>query len=73
MGWWYAVWLDMEDPQKNDCWTCLNVKQSFGVLASWKSLPDILQNPEESDWQTFNWDETVFQISLFMEKSAGYY
>ena len=47
--------------------------KSFGVLASWKSLPDILQNSEESDWQTVNIGGTVFEISCFMEKSAGYY
>ena len=45
--------LDMQDPQKNDCWTCLKVRQSFGV-PSWKSLQDILQDTEESDWQTAN-------------------
>ena len=59
--------LDMQDPQKNDCWTCLKkVRQSFSVPASWKSLPDILQDIEESDW-------IVFQISCFMEKSVRYF
>ena len=22
---------DMQDPQRNDCWTCLKVRPSFGV------------------------------------------
>ena len=65
--------LDMQDPQKNDCWTCLKVRQSFRVPASWKKLPDILQDTEESDWQTANIDRTVFEIYCFMEKSTGYY
>ena len=65
--------LDMQDPQRNDCWTCLKVRWSFRVLAAWKSLPDILQDTEESEWQTANIGRTVFEISYFMEKSAGYY
>ena len=47
------------------------VRQSFGVPASWKSLPDILQGTEESDWKTANIN--AFGISCFMEKSARYY
>ena len=58
--------LDMKNPQREDCWTCLNVRWSFGVPDSWKSLQDILQDTADSDW-------TVFEISCFMDKSAGYY
>ena len=66
--------LDMQDPQKNDCWSCLKkVRQSCSVPASWNSLSDILQDSEESDWQTSNIGGNVFEISCFMEKSSGYY
>ena len=66
--------LDMQDLQKNDCWSCLKkVRQFFRVPVSQKSLPDILQDIEKSDWQTANIGETVFEISCFMEKSDGYY
>ena len=44
--------LNSQDPQRNDCWTCLKVRLSFRVPASWKSLLDILQDTEESDWHT---------------------
>ena len=63
--------LDMEGPQRNDCWTCLKVKPSFRVPALSKSLPDILQATVESDWQTANIGGIVFEISCFMEKSTG--
>ena len=39
----------------------------FGVPALWKSLLDILQDTEESYWQTANTGGTVFEISCFME------
>ena len=65
--------LDLQDPQRNDGWTCLKVRRSFGVPASWKNLPDIMHDTEESDWQTANIGRTVFEIFCFMEKSAGYY
>ena len=65
--------LDMQDPQKNN-WGCLKkVRQSFRVPASWKSLPDVLQDTEKSDWQIANIVGTLFKISCFMEKSVGYY
>ena len=60
-------------PMENECWTCLKVRWSFRVPASWKNLPDILLDTEESDWQTANTGRNVFGISSFMEKSAGYY
>ena len=66
---------DKQDPQKQQ----LNlpkseiVLQGYWVTASWKSLPDILQNTEESDWKTANIGKTVFEISYFVEKSARYY
>ena len=63
---WLLHKLDTKIPQREDCWTCLNVRWSFGVPASWKSLGDILQDTEESDW-------TVFEISCFMKMSVGYY
>ena len=66
--------LDLQDPQNNDCWSCLKkLRQSFKVLVSWKSLPDILQDTEECDWQTAYIDVTVFEISHLTEKSARYY
>ena len=65
--------MDMQNLQWNDCWTCLKVRRSFGVTASWKNLPDILQDTEENYWQTVNIGRTVFEISCFMEKSSGYY
>ena len=65
--------LDIHDHQQKDCWICLQVRQSFRVAASLKYLPDILQDTEESDWQTANIGKTAFQISCFMEKSARYY
>ena len=65
--------LDMQDPQRNDWWTCLKVRRSFRVSASWKSLLDILQDTEKSEWQTANIGRTVFEISCFMEKFSGYY
>ena len=65
--------LDVQDPQRNDYWTCLKVRWSFGVPASWKSLLDILQVTEKYDWQTANIDVTVFEISFLVEKSAGHY
>ena len=58
--------LDTENPQREDCWTCLKVRWSFGVPDSWKSLRDILQDTADTDW-------TAFEISCFMEMSAGYY
>ena len=58
--------LHRENPQREDCWTWLKMRWSFGVPDSWKSLWDILQDTEESDW-------TVFKISCFMEMSAGHY
>ena len=61
--------LEMQDQQKNDCWTFLKMKQSFRIPASWKIPPSILQNTEENDWQTAN----RFQIPFFMENSTGYY
>ena len=36
----WTAWLDSQDPQRNDCWTCLKVRWSFGVSTSWKNLPD---------------------------------
>ena len=64
----------MRDSQKNDCWSYLKkVRQSHRVPASWKSLSDILQDEEKSDWQTANIGGTVFEISCFMEKSDRYY
>ena len=63
--------LDIQDPQKNDCWTYLKLRLSFRVPASWKSLPDILQDAEESYWKITNIGSTVFEISCFMEKSVG--
>ena len=39
----------------------------FLVATSYKSLPDILQGTEESDWQTDNIGRTVFEIFCFME------
>ena len=54
--------LDTENPQREDCWTCLKVRWSFGVPDSWKSLRDILQDTADSDW-------TAFEISCFMEMS----
>ena len=57
--------LDTENPQREDCWTCLKVRWSFEVLDSWKSLWDILQDIADNDW-------TAFEISCFMEMSAGY-
>ena len=38
--------LNLQDHRKM---TCLKVRWFFGVLASGKSLPDILQDTEESD------------------------
>ena len=65
--------LYMQDPRKNDRWSCLKkVRQSFRVPASWKSLLDILQDMEESNWQTANIGGTVFEISCFMERSVRY-
>ena len=58
--------LDTENPQREDCWTCLKVRWYFGVPDSWKSLRDILQDTADSDW-------IAFEISCFMEMSAGYY
>ena len=44
--------LDIQNPQKNDYWSCLkNVRQFFYVADLWKSLPAILQDTEESDWK----------------------
>ena len=65
--------LDMQNPQRNDCWICLKVKWCFRVPDLWKSLQDILQDTEESNWQTANRDRTVFEVSCFMEKSTWYY
>ena len=65
--------LDIQDTQKNNWWTCLKVRWFFRVSASWKSLPDILQDIEENDWQTANTGRIVFEISCFVVKSAGYY
>ena len=59
--------------KNNDGWICLKVRQSFRIPASWKSLPDILQDTEESCWWTANIGRTVFGISCFIEKSVGYY
>ena len=66
--------LDLQDPHWNDCWSCLNkVRQSFEVPTSRKRLWDILQDTEKSDWQTFNIDGIVAEISCLIEKSARYY
>ena len=46
---------------------------SFKVPTSQKKLPGNLKDTEESEWQTANTNRTVFKISYFMEKSAGYY
>ena len=63
--------LDMQDPQKNDCWTCLKVRQSFRDPDSWKSLPNILQDKEKGTEnclyrQSYLWNfllhEKVYQI-----------
>ena len=58
--------LDTKNPQREDWWTRLMVRWSFSFPDSWKSLRDILQNTEENEW-------TVFEISCFMENSAGYH
>ena len=51
----WTAWLDFQDSQKNDCWSCLKkVRQSFRVPVSWKNLPDTLKDTEESNWQTAN-------------------
>ena len=60
--------LDMQNSQINDCWTCLKVRQSFGVPGSWKGLPNILQDTEKSNWQIANKGRTLFEISCFVEK-----
>ena len=65
--------LDMQDLQRNDCWTCLKVRWFSGVPASWKCLLDILQDTEKCDWQTTNIGKIVFVISYFLEKSVWYY
>ena len=65
--------LDMQDPQINDCWTCLKLRLSFRVPVSKKSLQGILQNTEQSDWQTDNIGRPIFEISCSMWKSARYY
>ena len=65
--------LDMQDPQKNGCQTCLKVRWSSGVPDSLKRLLDLLQDTEESDLQTANISGIVFDISCFMKKSAKYY
>ena len=65
--------LDIQDLQKNDCWTCQKkVKQSFRVPASWKRLPVILWVTEGSGWQTNSIDEAVFKINALVEKFARY-
>ena len=53
----------------------LNLPKDEMVLqdSCFMSLPDILQDTEENYWQTTNIGRTVFEISYFMEKSAGYY
>ena len=54
---------------KIDCWTSLkNVRQSFRVSASLKSLPNILQDTEECYWKSSNMGKTVFKISCFVVK-----
>ena len=68
------VMLYIQDPQRNDCWSCIKkMRQSFWVPARLKSLPDILQETEESNWQTANIGGTIFEISCYMKKSARYY
>ena len=47
---------DTENPQREDCWTCLKVRWSFGIPDSWKSLGDILQDTADSDWTAFEWN-----------------
>ena len=59
--------LDMQNLQRNDCLTCLKVRQSFRVPASWKSLLDILQDTEESNGQTANIGRTVFEQALMLQ------
>ena len=39
--------LDMQDPQKSDCWTFQNMRWLFMISASQRKLPDILQDTEE--------------------------
>ena len=66
--------LDMQDPQKMTAELALKkVRQSFRVPASWKSLLDSWQGTEESDWQTDNIGNIVYQIFCFMEKTTRYY
>ena len=65
--------LEKQDPQRNYCWICLKVRLPFRVPASWKSLPDTLQDTEECDWQTAHIGRPVFEMFCFMEKSSGYY
>ena len=49
--------LYMQDPQKNDCWSCLNkVRQFSRVPASWKSLPDILQEQKKVTNCQYRWN-----------------
>ena len=64
---------DMKNLQRNDCWTCLKVRWSFGVPDSWKSQLDILQDTDESEFKTDKLGGTVFEISFFMEKYARHY
>ena len=45
----------------------------WGDPASWKNLPDILQDTEKCDWQTAYIGRNVFEISCFIERSARYY
>ena len=55
--------LDMQDPQKNDCWTCQKkVRHYFRIPAPPEKLPDIRQDIEESDWQTANVAEKIFKF-----------
>ena len=68
------VMLYKLDIQKSQKWlmNLPEVEIILWVPASWKSLPDIFQDTEEADWQTANICGTVFEISCFMEKSAGW-
>ena len=65
--------LDMQDPQKSNWWTLQKTDWFLRAPASQKKWANILQYIEESDGQTANIVQTVFQISCFMEKSAKYY
>ena len=72
---WYVEWTGCVEPTEK--WM-LNFPKDETVLQGFfftdeTKLPDILQDTEESDWQTVNIGKTVFQISCFMKKSARYY